>query len=229
MAAPKAGTRDKLLDVAEQVFASAGYDGASLRTITNKARVTVGSINYHFQSKEQLFEEVLRRRFETLAADRLARLGVARADAKDGQPTVEAVVEALALPFLERCMKGGKGWRNYSLILARHMYSRHWYERLFAELYDPGAKQFLAALKSCFPEATDEDVGYAWHFLLGAMVHCCADLETRRIDRLTEGICTAANYEAILPRFILFASAGITAIAGGFGQLQGDAGGAKPG
>jgi len=214
MAAPKAGTRDKLLDVAEQMFATSGFDGASLRTITHKARVTVGSINYHFHSKEKLFEEVLKRRFDMLAADRWARLRDARAKAKAGRPAVEAVVEALAQPFLERCMTGGKGWRNYSLILVRHMHSRQWYEGLLADLYDPGAKAFIAALKECFPNAADADIGYAAHFLLGAMIHCCADLETRRIERLTDGVCLAADFDAILPRFIRFASAGIAALAG---------------
>jgi len=46
------------------------------------------------------------------------------------------------------------------------------------------------------------------------MIHCCADLETRRIERLSDGVCLAADYDAILPRFIRFASAGIAALAG---------------
>ncbi len=212
MAAPKEGTREKLLDVAEQVFAVSGFEGASLRTITRKARVTVGSVNYHFKTKHKLFEAVIRRRFEMLATERLAQLADARGAAQRGRPSVEAVIQALVQPFLAKCMQGGTGWRNYSLILVRHMHSRFWYERLLSDLYDPGAKTFMAALHECLPDADDKDIGYAFHFLLGAMIQCCADLEARRLDRLTEGVCAAANFNEILPRLVRYCTAGTLAI-----------------
>lgn len=210
MAAPKEGTRDKLLDVAEQIFAVAGYEGASLRIITRKARVTVGSVNYHFRSKQKLFEEVIRRRFDMLATERLSLLDAARTNRRKA-PVLEEVISALVAPFLEKCMKGGPGWRNYSLLLVRHMNSRFWYERLFSGLYDPGAKQFITALHECLPHASQKDIGYSFQFLLGAMIQCCADIEARRLDSLTDGACSALSHDEILPRLVKFCAAGVQA------------------
>ncbi len=46
---------------AGQLFAESGFDGVSTRTIAEKAQVTLGSIHYHFGSKENLYIEACRR------------------------------------------------------------------------------------------------------------------------------------------------------------------------
>jgi AcrR family transcriptional regulator len=48
-------TRDLLLDAAEEVFATRGFEGASLEEIADKAGYTRGAIYKHFGSKEELF------------------------------------------------------------------------------------------------------------------------------------------------------------------------------
>jgi AcrR family transcriptional regulator len=54
-------TRDLLLDAAEQVFSSRGFEGASLDEIADTAGYTRGAIYKHFTSKEDLFMNVNRR------------------------------------------------------------------------------------------------------------------------------------------------------------------------
>lgn len=54
-------TKDSLLNAAEQVFAEAGFDGASVRAITGRARANLGAVTYHFGSKAALFEAVVER------------------------------------------------------------------------------------------------------------------------------------------------------------------------
>jgi AcrR family transcriptional regulator len=51
-------TRDRLLKVALDVFAEAGYDGASVREICKRAGTNVASLNYHWSSKERLWQAV---------------------------------------------------------------------------------------------------------------------------------------------------------------------------
>lgn len=53
--------RDRLLDVAERLFAQYAYDRVSTRLITQEAGVNLASIQYHFGSKRALFIETLRR------------------------------------------------------------------------------------------------------------------------------------------------------------------------
>ena len=52
-------TRQKLLDVATDVFAEQGYKTATIRDIVRRAGVNQAAINYHFRSKEALYREVI--------------------------------------------------------------------------------------------------------------------------------------------------------------------------
>ena len=54
-------TRDLLLDAAEHVFASRGFEGASLEEIADIAGYTRGAIYKHFRGKEELFLAVNKR------------------------------------------------------------------------------------------------------------------------------------------------------------------------
>jgi TetR/AcrR family transcriptional regulator, regulator of cefoperazone and chloramphenicol sensitivity len=54
-----AATRSLLLDTAGQVFAERGYADATSKEICERAGTPMASINYHFGSREALYEEVL--------------------------------------------------------------------------------------------------------------------------------------------------------------------------
>jgi TetR/AcrR family transcriptional regulator, regulator of cefoperazone and chloramphenicol sensitivity len=57
--APAAPTREKLLDIAGQVFAERGYYAATIRDICKRAGANVAAVNYHFGDKLGLYTEVL--------------------------------------------------------------------------------------------------------------------------------------------------------------------------
>src|ERR1700694_5510718 len=52
-------TREKLLEVAEQVFADRGYQAVTIREICVQAGANVAAVNYHFGDKLGLYTEVL--------------------------------------------------------------------------------------------------------------------------------------------------------------------------
>ncbi len=52
-------TRRKILDAAAKTFRKQGYAGTRLSDIADAAAMRAGSIYYHFESKEQLLEQVL--------------------------------------------------------------------------------------------------------------------------------------------------------------------------
>lgn len=60
------GTRELLLDAAEQAFAEGGFRGATVRQITGRARANLGAVTYHFGSKAALFEAVVERAIREL-------------------------------------------------------------------------------------------------------------------------------------------------------------------
>jgi AcrR family transcriptional regulator len=59
-------TRKKLLDAAEIVFAKHGLEGASTESIARRAGVSKTMLFYYYQSKEQLYMEVLKRLFDAV-------------------------------------------------------------------------------------------------------------------------------------------------------------------
>ena len=65
--------RDSILDVAEQLFSTAGYAEISFRDIASQAAVNPALISYYFGSKRALFEAVYKRRGKELT-DRWARI-----------------------------------------------------------------------------------------------------------------------------------------------------------
>jgi TetR/AcrR family transcriptional regulator, cholesterol catabolism regulator len=52
-------TRQRILDAAARTFRDKGYFATTLNDIAHAARLRAGSIYYHFESKEQILEEVL--------------------------------------------------------------------------------------------------------------------------------------------------------------------------
>jgi TetR/AcrR family transcriptional regulator len=67
MPRPKAAdperTRAAILDAAEEEFGDHGFGGARMVGIAKRAGVTHGLLHYYFESKERLYEEVVRRLF----------------------------------------------------------------------------------------------------------------------------------------------------------------------
>jgi AcrR family transcriptional regulator len=54
-------SRDKILDVAEALFARRGYAGIGLREVADVSGLSKSSLFHHFRSKEQLYHEVILR------------------------------------------------------------------------------------------------------------------------------------------------------------------------
>jgi len=64
---PKDANRERsratILDAAEEEFADRGFDGTRMVAIAERAGVTHGLLHYYFESKDRLYEEVVRRLF----------------------------------------------------------------------------------------------------------------------------------------------------------------------
>ena len=71
-------TREKILNAAGEVFAEEGFEGATIRAITERAGVNVAAVNYHFRDKAELYTKVVLQACSVQAA-----LRDAMADAAD--------------------------------------------------------------------------------------------------------------------------------------------------
>jgi len=59
-------TKDKIIQVANELFSKNGYEGTSIRDIANKAGANVAAVNYHFNNKQALYWEIFLRAHATL-------------------------------------------------------------------------------------------------------------------------------------------------------------------
>jgi TetR/AcrR family transcriptional repressor of mexJK operon len=57
--------RQQILDAAQQVFASKGFDGASIKDLAKAAKVSPGLLYWYFKDKTDLLVSLLTERIET--------------------------------------------------------------------------------------------------------------------------------------------------------------------
>ena len=74
-AQPALSVRERILEVAERMFAEHGMSGVGLRAITTEANVNLASIAYHFGSKDGLLEALFAQRAAPIAQERLRSAG----------------------------------------------------------------------------------------------------------------------------------------------------------
>jgi AcrR family transcriptional regulator len=73
-AAQSSDTKQRILDVALDLFTEQGYDGTSLRQIAEQLGVTKAALYYHFESKEDILM-ALHMRIHEFGRDALLRIG----------------------------------------------------------------------------------------------------------------------------------------------------------
>ncbi|MFN2476336.1 MAG: TetR family transcriptional regulator [Chthoniobacterales bacterium] len=112
-------TKLAIVDAAERLFASRGFNATSLRAITSEAGANLGAVNYHFASKDARVLAVLQRRVHPFNEQRLALLSRFEA-AADGRPlAVEKILEALFRPPVEQLASGSKSARSWVQLMAQ--------------------------------------------------------------------------------------------------------------
>jgi AcrR family transcriptional regulator len=82
-----ARTRDRIQQVALELFAEHGYDGTSLRQIADRLAITKAALYYHFQSKDEIVTSVV--------TDMFVRVDALIAWAREQPKTVETRQELL--------------------------------------------------------------------------------------------------------------------------------------
>lgn len=195
----------RILDSAEECFALHGYEAASLREITRKARVNLAAAHYHLGNKQTLYALVFARRLRPLNELRLAGLEKAEAAAPDRVVPLAQVMEIMLRPVFElgRSTDGG---RHFLRVLGRSLSEpMPFKDELLAREFQPTLTRFGQALRRHAPTLSPGDFLWRLSFVIGAMHHTLATLHEMR--ELTRGICRNDDHEGALRRFLQFATA----------------------
>jgi AcrR family transcriptional regulator len=203
--APHFSTKERILGAAETLFARHGFAGASLRQVTAAANVNLAAVNYHFGSKDNLIEEVFRRRLDELNARRLDALNTALAI----EPTrLEDVLGAFIRPALDLSLDE-TGGHAFMRVLAR-AYAEH-DERLrkfLSDNYGHVLRDFATAFGRLLPHLDKEELYWRLDFITGALTHSMADFgPMKRRGQVSE----ETHRERAAAHLIRFAVAGLMA------------------
>lgn len=190
-------TYDRILDIAEGLFASHGIQGTSIRQITELANVNVAAVNYHFGTKDKLVDAVIHRRFQSLEEERALALDriEERCRRESREPNTEELAAVLVQAPFRHLRSGDAGWLNFIRVLARLM-------------WEPGAEKFA-------PPPSSLGIFERFDTLLRRAVPSLATDEARRCWRLAflrsasqQTMLTLAMLrEGQVPRAIAFADA----------------------
>jgi AcrR family transcriptional regulator len=200
-----AATADRILDVAEEMFAERGYHAVSARSITRACDANIAAIHYHFGSKQVLLEEIFARRSGIINEARLALLDQC-VDAPGRPPLLEQILDAYLRPSFA-LPSGDKGARRFMRLrsviaheqaeLSRNLIARH---------FNATSQRFLDAIAAATPHLSSGDVYWRFHFLLGAHYYTLSN--PGRIQALSGDQCDPADLNAALAEMIAFAAAG---------------------
>ena len=159
-------TKDRILSAAEELFAVHGFAGTSLRQVTSVADVNIAAVNYHFGSKENLVNEVFRRRMDEMSAARLAQL--ARANAEyPGQP--RAVLAAFVEPALAIAGQQHNGGAFVRVIARAYAEKNDNLRKFLSDHYGHVLREFARAIAACLPQLSKEQLYWRLDLLAGAL------------------------------------------------------------
>jgi AcrR family transcriptional regulator len=207
--APEAGTaassRGRILQEAERLFGTSGFDGASMRQVAEAAGVPVALVSYHFGSKEGLYRAVFERRVPTVVEQRLTGLAIAMSET-DLERRLELVVKALVFPMLR--LRAHDRDPSFGRVLAHETMDPNAEQRGFIrEMFDPIAHAVVDALTSALPGRSQEEIWWAYEFMLGAMVYVMGD--AGRLERLSGGLCRPDDEDGAVRHMVAFLTAGV--------------------
>jgi len=156
-------SRDLILQSAAQLFRHQGFSATTLRQIAAKAKIKAGSIYYHFNSKEEILDEVLdrglRHVFETV------RSAVDRAGKASHRRRIGLAIEAHLVALLETSDFTSANIRIYGQLPEKLKKPHRPLRRAYAEYWD---RLFLDARRAGEIRA-DMEIVPLRIFVLGAL------------------------------------------------------------
>ena len=204
-------TKERILDAAETLFMEHGYEATSLRALTSAADVNLAAVNYHFGTKEELFQAVLTRRLDPMNQRRLELLTRFEAESAPKALACDRILGALLVPALALARDPKRGGANFLRLLGRaYADPAPFIRRLLSEQYAEMIARFKAAFARALPEMPRKELSWRLHFIMGALSYTLAGTDALKLIAELNPLETT-NDEILLRRLGPFLLAGLTA------------------
>jgi AcrR family transcriptional regulator len=206
-----AATKERLLDAAEALFMEHGFEATSLRLITAKAGANLAAANYHFGSKEAMFEAVLTRRLDPMNQERVELLDRFEAETAPVPLGCDRILAALFIPALRLARDPALGGNKFLRLLGRaYADPAPFIRRFLSEQYAQMIARFKAAFGRALPHLPKKELSWRLHFIMGALSYTLAGTDALKIIFELNPLA-ADNDEILLRRLAPFLLAGLTA------------------
>jgi AcrR family transcriptional regulator len=210
-------TAERILDAAEQLFATRGYYGASIRDVAELSGTELSLTRYHFGSKDQLFRRVVARRAEpvTLALSESLSAAMKRQPAAR---SVESIVRAFIVPIAALPRLDGR-WRNFLklMINSDSLSERPELLKPLRDAYAPVFDRYVEELVRI--GCRRERACWVMHFMHWMLGHIA--FEVYELEKLSGGACPSSDYETLVERMSAFVTGGALALCQPGARLRG--------
>jgi AcrR family transcriptional regulator len=208
-------TKSRILDAAEELFMEHGFEATSLRLITTAANVNLAAANYHFGSKEELFQAVLTRRLDPMNRDRMTLLATyeeaALANPKAQPLTCEKIISAMFIPALTLGRDQARGGKNFLRLLGRaYADPAPFISEFLSNQYAEMISRFRTAFGRALPHIPREELSWRLHFVMGALSFTLAGADISKMISHYQSN-EVDNDELLLKRLAPFLAAGLRA------------------
>lgn len=204
----RSSTKEKILDVAEGLFAEYGFNDTSLRTITSKAGVNLASVNYHFGDKKTLVRAVLNRYLEAFMPE--MKQSLERLNERDDYDMAE-VFEALRAPLRSLSELRPNGTSRFMLLIGRGYTDVQGHLRWFiTNRYNDVLTLFTDSVLKANPNLTRETLFWRLHFTLGTCVFTMAS--SQALAEIAENYFgSKVDPKSVVDQLIPYLAAGVAA------------------
>ncbi|ENM3752385.1 TetR/AcrR family transcriptional regulator [Vibrio cholerae] len=204
----RSSTKEKILDVAEGLFAEYGFNDTSLRTITSKAGVNLASVNYHFGDKKTLVRAVLNRYLEAFMPE--MKQSLERLNERDDYDMAE-VFEALRAPLRSLSELRPNGTSRFMLLIGRGYTDVQGHLRWFiTNRYNDVLSLFTDSVLKANPNLTRETLFWRLHFTLGTCVFTMAS--SQALAEIAENdFGSKVDPKSVVDQLIPYLAAGVAA------------------
>ncbi|EOX4278415.1 TetR/AcrR family transcriptional regulator [Vibrio cholerae] len=204
----RSSTKEKILDVAEGLFAEYGFNDTSLRTLTSKAGVNLASVNYHFGDKKTLVRAVLNRYLEAFMPE--MKQSLERLNERDDYDMAE-VFEALRAPLRSLSELRPNGTSRFMLLIGRGYTDVQGHLRWFiTNRYNDVLTLFTDSVLKANPNLTRETLFWRLHFTLGTCVFTMAS--SQALAEIAENdFGSKVDPKSVVDQLIPYLAAGVAA------------------
>ena len=206
-------TKSRILDVAETLFMEHGFEATSLRQLTSSAGVNLAAVNYHFGTKEELFQAVLTRRLDPMNQERIELLARLERDAGGRPIPVERILAGMLVPALRLARDEKRGGKNFLRLVGRAYadpapFIRHFLSAQYAEMISRYKEAFHASL----PHLSRQELTWRLHFVMGALSYTLAGTDALKLFSHVAPV-EKEDDELLIQRLAPFLVAGLKAPA----------------